>query len=149
MLLPQFANCFSIYRLNKLTISKSDLRFPQRQACGGRFIHSPKRLRNKTNYFRWNKACGRPQEQLNVDRVDYNWHRYGCTKASVLICLLSLSFFFSFFFFFSVCIWRSLTVGSGLQNFIVVSLFFSQLWHFKNCTIGANFQPLGRKAEKG
>ena len=33
--------------------------------------------------------------------VDYNSHRYVCTKASALICL---------YFLFSVCMWRYLAV---------------------------------------
>ena len=28
--------------------------------------------------FRWNKACGWPPEPLNLNRVDYNCHRYLC-----------------------------------------------------------------------
>ena len=37
--------------------------------------------------FRWNKACGRPKYQLNVNRVGYNCIHYVCTKASALVCL--------------------------------------------------------------
>ena len=49
--------------------SESDLRNPERQADGVRFISFPKRRHNRWKWFSWNKACGRPQEQCKQARL--------------------------------------------------------------------------------
>ena len=38
-----------------------------------------------TKEMPWNKACGRPQESLNVNRVDCDCHRYDCTKGIIIV----------------------------------------------------------------
>ena len=58
-------------------LCKSDLRYPERQAGGVRLIPFPK-CHNKEKCFKRNEACGWPQEHLNVNRVDYNYHFVQC-----------------------------------------------------------------------
>ena len=61
-------------------------------------IRSFRKRRRKC--FRWNKASGQPQEQLDVNRVDCNCYCYVSTVASTLICL----------YFSSVCMWLLVAV---------------------------------------
>ena len=56
---------------------KSDLRYPERQDGGVRFIlyrklrgDRKKKREKKRRSFKWNKGCGRPQELLRVNWVD-------------------------------------------------------------------------------
>ena len=41
---------------------------------------------NKGKCFRRNEACGWPQEHLNVNRVDYNYHFVQCFDKCAFVC---------------------------------------------------------------
>ena len=58
-------------------LCKADLWYPERQAGGVRLIPFPK-CQNKGKCFKRNETCGWPQEYLNVNRVDYNFHFVQC-----------------------------------------------------------------------
>ena len=71
--------------------SESDLRNPERQADGVRFISFPNVVTIGGNALAGIKlAVGR---RNNANRLDYNCHRYVCTKASALIRLYLFSAF--------------------------------------------------------
>ncbi|XP_033726291.1 uncharacterized protein LOC117315957 [Pecten maximus] len=55
----------------------ADERYPDRMN-GARFILFPKPKTNLDKCLRWIKACGRPHDQLNVDRI--NKHKAVCSK---------------------------------------------------------------------
>ncbi|XP_060556838.1 uncharacterized protein LOC132717394 [Ruditapes philippinarum] len=61
-------------------LCKSDSRFPDRLVGEIKFIPFPKPKRNRERCLRWNKACGRPHDQLNVEKIDGNYNLYVCTK---------------------------------------------------------------------
>ena len=62
----------------------ADERYPER-LNGGRFILFPKPKTELEKCKRWIKNCGRPHEQLNLERV--NKHKAVCSSVSKLFCL--------------------------------------------------------------
>ncbi|XP_033759055.1 uncharacterized protein LOC117341310 [Pecten maximus] len=54
----------------------ADERYPQR-LNGARLVLFPKPKTNLDKCLRWIKACGRPHDQLNVDRI--NKHKAVCS----------------------------------------------------------------------
>ncbi|WAQ96029.1 hypothetical protein MAR_028719 [Mya arenaria] len=61
-------------------LCKSDSRYPERLGEGVEFLPFPKPKRNLNKCLRWIMACGRPQDQLNPEYVNGNYHLYVCTK---------------------------------------------------------------------
>lgn len=55
-----------------------DERYPERLRNGVRLILFPKPKTNLEKCLRWIKACGRPHDQLNVQRI--NKHKAVCSK---------------------------------------------------------------------
>ena len=55
-----------------------DERYPERLANGVRLVLFPKPKTNLEKCLRWIKACNRPHDQLNVQRI--NKHKAVCSK---------------------------------------------------------------------
>ncbi|KAK3085034.1 hypothetical protein FSP39_023160 [Pinctada imbricata] len=55
-----------------------DERYPERQGPDGRLILFPKPKTEPEKCLRWIKACGRPHEQLNINKI--NKHKAVCSK---------------------------------------------------------------------
>ena len=62
----------------------NDERYPERMTdC--RFISFPKPKTQYEKCLRWVKACGRPHDQLNIERI--NKHKAVCSKVGFLFIL--------------------------------------------------------------
>lgn len=57
----------------------ADCRYPEKM-IGIRFITFPNPKTKLEKCLRWIKACGRPHDQLNVDKIDKN--KVICSKVS-------------------------------------------------------------------
>lgn len=71
-------------------LCKSDTRYPERLEGGIVFIPFPKPKRSLEKCKRWIKACGRPHDQLNVDKVNGNYNLFVCTKVCIYANILSI-----------------------------------------------------------
>ena len=67
----------------------SDSRYPGRNGETVDFIPFPKPKRSLDKCRRWIKACCRPHDQLNVKKIDGNYHLYVCTKVGMCVGYLT------------------------------------------------------------